>query len=515
MKNNVRVFFRFLQTLPALLLSATILLSSGCQSSGSSDETETSPDTSTTPILSEYYGKLTDESMKSKAYTLEYLIDGEWVNFDVMAVNTMRWSAWDTEYAVGAFAHLRSHEESVRVRITKRGIREWNVRPAELVSDVKAESGKVEFTIQNGASVSVEGGGNLANNLIVRLSLPADVESTGSVECTSVYRLGPGVHTVENCDRIWMFEGMPTFRLKSGEQVVLEEGAVLKARVLGVGVKNVAITGTGIIDMTEWNHSPEGSDTRHDAIFLDNYSQNVYIGDITIRNSAFFCVRAHGICNLEVNGLSAFTGVFEGDGIDLHGAVSVKISNCLLRNSDDAIALYPSRTDIRDVEVNNCVLWSDRAHAINMGVHGTGRPNDRHYIENVSFTNMRVIEACCPSKDYQGAVGISLGDESICRNVTFENIVVEELSESQLFVLKVMKLSPWNKTPGYLIENVTLRNIIFRGDNKNGSAIYGYDENRVVIGVTIENLQIGGQRMTSLEEAGIRTNGFVYNVTMK
>ena len=108
-----------------------------------------------------------------------------------------------------------------------------------------------------------------------------------------------------------------------------------------------------------------------------------------------------------------------------------------------------------------------------------------------------------------------MGDESICRNVTFENIVVEELSESQLFVLKVMKLSPWNKTPGYLIENVTLRNIIFRGDNKNGSAIYGYDENRVVIGVTIENLQIGGQRMTSLEEAGIRTNGFVYNVTMK
>lgn len=453
--------------------------------------------------------------MKSKAYIVEYLQDEKWLPLDVMSVNTLRWNEWKREPGVGAFAHMRTEKENLRLRITKRGVREWNVVPFDLVKNMDERIGVIEFTMKNGSSVSVEPSGDKSENLMIRLSRPVDIEATGSVACTQIYRLSAGIHTLENCDRISLYEGIPTLLLRDGDHIILEEGAVLRSRILGEGVSNVAVTGTGILDMTEWNGSPENSDTRRDAIFLDKFCKNVYIADITIRNSAFFCIRTHAVTNLEVKGISAFTGVFEGDGIDLHGAIDVKISDCLLRNSDDCIALYPSRSDMRNVEVTNCVLWSDLAHAINIGVHGSGRANDRHYAENIVFKDMRILEVRCPSVDYQGAIAISLGDESICRHVAFEDFIVEDFSDSQLFVFKVMQLRPWNATPGYRIEHVLLKNIFYRGQNKNGSALLGYDAERIVDDVAIENLKINGEQMTSLDMAGIQINDFVKHITIK
>ena len=128
---------------------------------------------------------------------------------------------------------------------------------------------------------------------------------------------------------------------------------------------------------------------------------------------------------------------------------------------------------------------------------------------------MRILEVRCPSVDYQGAIAISLGDESICRHVAFEDFIVEDFSDSQLFVFKVMQLRPWNATPGYRIEHVLLKNIFYRGQNKNGSALLGYDAERIVDDVAIENLKINGEQMTSLDMAGIQINDFVKHITIK
>lgn len=523
----------FLRPVALLLLVGSLAFTSlGCDptSSGTSDTSDTTDvtggsDETEPPVSSDhvstdpndYIGTLFDQEMKSKVYTVQYQKDGEWVEYDAMSTSIMTWNGWSSESGTGAYANIRTEEEELRIRVRRAGTRDWTIRPMENVSDFVDKGTTVEFTIKNGSFVSIEPSGYRTKNLLLRVSEPArDASYTGDVECTNVIRLGPGIHDFDNCDFLWLTSGMPTLRLKSGDHLILEEGAVLRAKVVANKAENIAITGTGIIDMTEWNEysGQSGSPFRADAINFTECS-NIYVGEVTVRNSAFFCLRGNQISNIEVDGFTAFSAVFEGDGIDFHGAIGAKISNCFLRNSDDCIALYPDLTDIRDIDVTNCVLWSDRAHTINMGTHGSRNPEDRHYIENVTFKDIDILDCNCPSVDYQGVIGISLGDESICQNLLFENIRIDDFTDSQVFVLKVMMMESWNSNPGYRIENIILRNIIFNGDNKNGSTIIGYDAERITTDITIEDFYINGEKMTSLQAAGIRVNEFTSNITIK
>lgn len=454
--------------------------------------------------------------MMSKMYTVQYLKNGEWVEQDALSVNTMAWIGWEADRGVGAYANIRTVESELRIRVRYAEPEPLTLRPIENVSDLVDNGTTLEFTLKTNSCVSVEPSGSRVKNLLIRTASPAkDPAYTGHVECTNTIRLGTGQHTIENCDRITSMQGMPTLRLTTGDHLILEEGAVLCAKIVADKADNIAVTGTGIIDLTAWNpYAGKNGPLRADAMRFD-YCNHIYVGDITVRNCSFFTLRGDAITDIEVDGLSSFSAVFEGDGIDFHGAIGAKISNCFLRNSDDCIALYPDMSDIRDMEITNCVLWSDRAHTINMGTHGGRDPNNRHFIENLIFRDIDILDCNCPSPDYQGVIGISLGDESICRNLLFENFRIDDFKDSQVFLFKVMKLEPWNPNPGYRIENIIARNIFYKGDNRHGSSFFGYDAERIVTDITIEDFYINGEKMTSLEEAGIRMNEFVSRITIR
>ena len=481
-------------------------------------DTETpEPDSGTTDD-EDYYGNLVDQTMKSD-YKLEYLRDGEWIEYDVLALKTTRTVHYRWDVFEGGFADLYTEEDSLRIRVSKSGVSDWTIRPAENVSDWK-EIGrnKVEFTLKNQGVVSLEPNGHLYKNLLIRLSSPMDQEDTGSVECSRVIRLGPGIHEYGNNARITKVDGNPTFRLKGGEHLILEEGAVLRAQILIETAVNVAITGGGIIDLLEFNPENclnDGKNPTYPFGIRFTNSKNLYIAGVTIRNSCLFTCSGAGSQNIEIRGIKTFTGAQNGDGINFHGCSNITVSDCLLRNSDDCIAVYSSVADARNISVSNCVLWSDSAHAINIGTHGSSNPNNRHYIEDVTFSDIYVPECCCFSDEYWGVIGLTMGDENICRNLTFENFKVDNITQSRLIDIKIVKLDLWNPRPGYLIEGIHIKNIHYNGDNKNGSVIFGYDEERIVRDILIEDLYINGEKMTSLEQAGIVTNNFTSDVKIK
>ena len=59
--------------------------------------------------------RLVENTMKSKSYIVEYLQDDKWCLLDVMSVNTLRWNEWKREPGIGAFAHMRTEKESLRL----------------------------------------------------------------------------------------------------------------------------------------------------------------------------------------------------------------------------------------------------------------------------------------------------------------------------------------------------------------------------------------------------------------
>lgn len=503
---------RFIRIIAVYL---SVVLLSGCLLSSCKRQGGERPGESETITQSDdkkMKGVLTDKTMKNKDYTVRYIgSDGITRDFDVLSVDTMSWSGWETANKTAGYANIRTEDESLRIKVNRPGTTKWKI-VGNGVSDIETSRDNAEMTVRRGSFVSVEANGSRISNLMVYVSEPTDDTVTGNVTCTREIRLKAGVYDADNCNYIWEMQGASVLRLKSGDHLILEEGAVLKAGIIADNADNIAITGSGIIDTTEWNGA-EG-DAKINAIKL-NKCKNVYISDITVRNSAFFCVRGIACENVEIKNISAFSAVFEGDGIDFHGINGLKVSGCVLRNSDDCIALYPSHSDVRDVTVENCVLWTDRAHNINLGTHGSGDPENRHYIENVTFSDIYVPEGNCPSVDYQGVIGISLGDEIICRDVTFSDFVIEQYTASQIFVLKIMKLDPWNPTPGYLIDNVNIRNINYLGDGTPEASVFGYSADRIVRNVTVENYRIRGNRADTLEKAGISVGEYTENIVLK
>ena len=173
----------------------------------------------------------------------------------------------------------------------------------------------------------------------------------------------------------------------------------------------------------------------------------------------------------------------------------VDVDDVFLRTSDDCIAIYGSRWDYqgdtRDVRVRNSVLWADVAHPMNVGGHGNHEKGD--IVENILFENIDVLEHHEPQPYYWGCMSINCGDNNTVRNVTYRNIRIEQFELGQLFDIRVLFNPKYNPCPGYRVENIHFKDIIFNGICENPSRIEGFDENRVVDGVTFENVYVNGR----------------------
>ena len=129
----------------------------------------------------------------------------------------------------------------------------------------------------------------------------------------------------------------------------------------------------------------------------------------------------------------------------------IVIDDVFLRNSDDCLAFYTHRWnyygDCRKVRVQNSTLWADIAHPINIGTHGNTKTGDE-VLEDMLFKNIDILEHDEDDRNYQGCMTINVGDHNLARNITFEDIRVENIQEGQLFHLRVMYNQKYNTGPG-------------------------------------------------------------------
>ena len=307
----------------------------------------------------------------------------------------------------------------------------------------------------------------------------------------------PGIHRPGDLPNVQL-------RIRSNTVVYLAPGAVVKAKLLVDGAENVRITGRGILD-----HPIRGIEITD--------SRNVTVDGVTVVNPDHYTVFGGGSENIVIRNLKSFSTRGWSDGIDMMCCRNVTIDNVFMRNSDDCIALYNHRWDWRggssDITVKNSVLWADIAHPINIGGHGDPDNEQGEVIERLHFRDIDILEHDEDDPPYRGAMCIVLGDNNIARDITFEDIRVENIQEGMLFHLEVQFNPKYNKTPGRKIENVTFRNIAYDGYGESKSEIKGYDDTRTVSGVTFDNVRVNGKKITSLND--FITNEYIHNIRFR
>ena len=415
-----------------------------------------------------------------------------------------------------------SGEVKVRVTSLSRNIEFCKIRP---VSDnVKFDFNRntVTFTVDRPLKLSLEINGDIYRNLHLFFNAPE--ENIPDKNDPNVIYIPAGIHTSENCDLIEISPNMePVIYVPDGKTLYLEGGSIVKAHIHIIG-DNATVCGRGIIDLIDTNAVTCVANDLPDrniyprGIKLD-HCDNVVVRDIMVKNPCHYLISGNQCTNVTLDNLKLFACHSGSDGIDMMSASHIRINNCFIRSNDDSIAIYNRRWDCVgdsfDWVVENCILWADGAHTINIGSHGSQNPKLREEIYDIHFKDIDILGVTCGSPVYWGSMAFSVGDECICRDFTFENIRVDDFDSSCLFFIKVQMNRDFNPCPGYMVKDITFKDIYYNGANQNPSTIEGYDSERLVKNVTFENLVINGKRMKSFEEANIIIGDNTENIVIR
>ncbi|MGR4866602.1 glycosyl hydrolase family 28 protein [Caulobacter sp. LARHSG274] len=404
---------------------------------------------------------------------------------------------------------------SVEIEVLKNNGRFDQVSVAPLSSAVKVqrENALLRMTLTRPERFSLQFNDDRLHNLhIIAGKLP----SSRPIGEDVVY-FGPGLHTPP--------AGTDYFPVKSGQHVYLDGGAVLKGAFDLTGVKDVKISGRGLL----WDPGR--------AIDLDQ-SSNVDVSELIIVNSdrrdAARVMNIRNSRDVSVRDLTGFTSGKWSDGINISTSQHVTVADGYLRVSDDAVVVYAvadcplcrqkaAQTgvpdpnppgDTFDIKVRNMRIWVDVAHALYVGHFGDNA--DPRTIRDITFDNVDIANLDEDDPDWEGAMAVYSGDGTMIRDVTFSNIRVDRIEEGKLIHIVAGANPRYNKAAGRGVDGVVLRDITFTGAGMPSSSIIkGLSPQTAVKNVTIDNLRIGGRPVRSAADGDIIVGGDVLGLKIR
>jgi hypothetical protein len=211
--------------------------------------------------------------------------------------------------------------------------------------------------------------------------------------------------------------------------------------------------------------------------------RDVVIRDVLLTEAALWTVRLTGCSRVVIHGITIDNDLKmpNADGIDLDRCTNVRISDCDISCSDDAISLktceeFAEYGPCQNVTVSNCTLRSTSS-ALVVGVDATDT------IRDVVFDN-------CVVRESNRGLSVNLGQEGDFENILFSNMVVETRIFHEgwwgrgepIYVSAV----PWHDRVG-TIRNVRFSNVLARSEN--GVYVAGSEPGSIA-GVLLENVRV-------------------------
>ena len=362
----------------------------------------------------------------------------------------------------------------VRVVSKKRKFREARIRPdyRGTIANVQNDS-TVQFLLFQPENVSVELDGDITGNLLVFTSRPPmsreEAEREAKQQGREFRYFAPGFYNQQD-----------SISVPSNTTVYLAGGAYFTGTFAINDAQNVSILGRGIA------RPAKGYEGCH--VYR---SKNVLVDGLVLNTCPIG--ESQGVTLHNVRSISHPSW---GDGLNVFGGCrDILFDRVFCRNSDDCTTAYATRKgfkgSVHNVRMTNSTLWADVAHPIFIGLHGNPAVGDS--ITGLRYENIDIICQAESQIDYQGCLAINCGDNNYVKDVTFDNIRIEQIQDGCIAQVKVGWNQKYCTAPGAGIENVQFLGIRYYGSTPNISIINGYDKNRKVKNVTFEGLKINGR----------------------
>ncbi len=359
----------------------------------------------------------------------------------------------------------------VKVIYNKGTVDKAQVRPLSYDIKHSVNGNEITFQLDCSQNLSIEVNGDIFNNLQL-FANPIDTYRPTSKDLKRLKKdsnyiyFAPGYHKI---DRL---------TVGTNQTVYVSGGAIVDGEIVVDHADNAKVLGRGMI----YPYRKKG--------LIVSHSSNVKIDGIFTTQTTVSDSHDVSLNNVKVMSYYGW-----GDGFNVFSSTNVAYTHVFARTSDDCSSIYASRGEhhggCRNIMMEDAVLWADVAHPFTVGLHGDAKRPDT--IEDLFYKNVDVLDMKEKQIDYQGVFAIIAGDNNTVRNVTFENIRIENFREGKLFDIRVANNKKYCAAPGLAIENINFNNISYNGDRAELSLIIGYNESRKVKGVHFKNLVINGE----------------------
>lgn len=419
------------------------------------------------------------ESVSGAAPSCRVWLNGEEVRtvYETAVCHQRYWTAEPalstTPVAIGAAGGACR----VEIEWLGRAVSSALVRPLALGVQPEVRDGRVCFSLEGPANVTVEFNGSPEGALHLFLHAP-DMEKPDP-DAPKVRYFGPG----EYRDQI--------ITVRNNEIIYLDEGCVLYGQIYcGLG-KYFTIAGHGVLCGSIY-------DRYKDTLVPVNLSNcsDFTIRDITILDPSAWTVNLLKCKNAVIDNVKIVSARSNSDGFTFQNCENIRVQNCFVRSWDDNLVVKGYNGDVRNVTFENCVLWTDLAQSCEIGYETRAK-----VIEDITFRNITVLHAF-----HKPVISIHNSDSALVRRVTFENIVVEDARMGQgdgtpyLIDLTTTE-SQWSATlKRGTIDGVTVRNVRVLGGVRPAIRIWASDETSVIDHVTISGLEILGEPIGSFDQ---------------
>ncbi|MEP7109236.1 MAG: glycosyl hydrolase family 28 protein [Ferruginibacter sp.] len=421
-------------------------------------------------------------------------------------------------------------DQPVEITIkANRDIKWVDIRPLSSRIKPRFKDSTISFRVTKPSQLSIELNGSLKMPLFI-FANPPEVNKPGKNDPEVIYFEAGKIH----------YPGI--IQVKTNQTVYIEGGAVVIGVVEANNAKHIRIAGRGVLDGT-YNHMFSESivKTKNPGVIAANKTMGEYhrflefkdcedvrIEGIILHNSTSWQIVPFNCNKVNISNIKIVSDQASDDGIDIVHSKNVVVRNSFIRTKDDCIAVKsyvsdPPGANVDSVLVEKCVFWNALwGNGLEIGFELNSAE-----IKNITFRNSDIIHV------EAGAVfSIHNAGTSNVHNILYDDIRVED-ARQKLFDLAIFRsrysvdgttdekekvrlnlngawdgvLSiPANEKDAHAVYRGTIKNVVFRNIKiVDGlfpySIFYGFNADKNISNIVIENLRVHGKKITALQDA--------------
>ncbi|MCR5837587.1 MAG: hypothetical protein K6G88_13895 [Lachnospiraceae bacterium] len=391
----------------------------------------------------------------------------------------------------------------ITVEVPKTDINYVTVRPLKygIKPQINKKKHTVTFTVDTPDSYTVEFNNNVKR--AVHIFANEIEENLPDFDSEDVLYIGPGEWNIEN------------IMLEDNQTLYISGGAVVHGIVNANFVKNVKVRGRGIIDGSTFN----GWKGRMAKIPLkfDNCT-NFSIEGVIALNPNAWVLQSYDSIGGKIKNVKIISSRPNGDGITLQSCNNIQVKNCFVRTWDDSLVVKNYDVNTDGITFDNVQVWTDLAQSMEIGYETNKGNKENSKISNIRFENITVLH-----NFHKPVLSIHNADNALVKDISYKNIVVEEATVGkgdgtpELMDIGIVNSGNWSTTMDRgQVENVTIDGFkVLYGNDSLPSKIKGYDAEHIIKGVHINNLEIKGKKIKSLEDGEFTVDDKTDDITIK